>query len=65
MEKNTAPGPDHIPVEFFQICWEIIKGEITEMFEEFSNNNMDIGRQNYGTITLITKIKDANKIQQY
>ena len=20
MEKNTAPGPDHIPVEFFQTC---------------------------------------------
>ena len=55
MEKNTAPGPDHIPVEFFQICWEIIKGEIMEMFEEFSNNNMDIGRLNYGTITLILR----------
>ena len=23
MEKNTAPGPDHMPVEFFQVCWEI------------------------------------------
>jgi len=55
MEKNTAPGPDHIPVEFFQICWEIIKGEIMELFEEFSNNNMDIGRLNYGTITLILR----------
>ena len=55
IEKNRAPGPDHIPVEFFQICWEIIKGEIMELFEEFSNNNMDIGRLNYGTITLILR----------
>lgn len=23
MEKNTAPRPDHIPVEFYQACWEI------------------------------------------
>ena len=55
MEKNTAPGPDHIPVEFFQVCWEVIKDDLMEMFEEFSNNNMDIGRLNYGTITLILR----------
>jgi len=35
MEKNTAPGPDHLPVEFFQACWDIIKGELENMFTEF------------------------------
>ena len=25
MEKNKAAGPDSIPVEFFQGCWDIIK----------------------------------------
>lgn len=28
MEKNTAPGPDHMPIEFYQCCWEIVKSEI-------------------------------------
>jgi len=34
-KKNTAPGPDHLPVEFFQACWDIIKGELENMFTEF------------------------------
>ena len=63
MEKNTAPGPDHMPVEFFQVCWDIIKEDLMEMFEKFFENEMEISRLNYGTITLIPKLKEANKIQ--
>ena len=63
MKKNTAPGPDHMPVEFFQVCWDIIKEDLMEMFEEFFENEMEISRLNYGTITLIPKLKEANKIQ--
>ena len=63
MEKNTAPGPDHLPVEFFQVCWDIIKEDLMEMFEEFFENEMEISRLNYGIITLIPKLKEANKIQ--
>jgi len=65
MEKNTAPGPDHMPVEFFQVCWDIIKEDLLEMFEEFYENKLDISRLNYGVITLIPKLKEANQIQQY
>lgn len=65
MEKNTAPGPDHMPIEFFQACWSIIKDDILMMFADFSNHNLDIGRLNYGTISLIPKVKEANIIQQY
>ena len=36
-----------------------------EMFEEFFENKMEISRLNYGTITLIPKLKEANQIQQY
>ena len=35
------------------------------MFEDFENQNLDLGRLNYGTITLLPKTKEANKIQQY
>ena len=52
-----------MPVEFFQVCWDIIKEDLMEMFEEFFENKMEISRLNYGTITLIPKLKEANKIQ--
>lgn len=65
MEKNTAPGPDHIPVEFYQECWEIIKTDVCGLFEDFYNEHLDVSRLNYGLVTLLPKLKDANKIQQY
>ena len=65
MEKNTAPGPDHIPIEFYQTCWDIIKEDIMDMFLEFGSHNLDLGRLNYEIITLIPKLKEASKIQQY
>lgn len=35
MEKNKAAGPDKIPIEFYQHCWEIIKEDIVAMFNDF------------------------------
>jgi len=54
-----------MPVEFFQVCWEVIKEDLLEMFEKFHEHNLEIDRLNYGTITLIPKLKEANQIQQY
>ena len=65
MEKNTAPGPDHLPIEFFQACCDVIKVELEDMFKEFQNNELELERLNYGVITLLPKIKEANKIHQY
>jgi hypothetical protein len=65
MEKNTAPRPDHFPVEFYQHCWDIIKDDMVVLFSDFHNLNLDIGRFNYGIITLLPKIKEANNIKQY
>jgi len=65
MEINTAPGPDCLSIEFYQVCWEIVKNDIMKMFEDFIKNKLDIERLNYGTITLLPKIKEANQIQQY
>jgi hypothetical protein len=35
------------------------------MLDEFWDHKLDIGRLNYGIITLIPKSKEAAKIQQY
>jgi hypothetical protein len=65
MEKNTAPGPDHFPIEFYQHCWDIIKDDLVVLFHDFHSLKLDIARFNYGVITLLPKIKDANNIKQY
>lgn len=65
MEKNTAPGPHHSLIELYQNCWDIITNDFMSLFNGFHQNNLDIGRFNYGVISLLPKIKDTNKIQQY
>lgn len=58
MEKNTAPGPDHLHTEFYQKS-EIIRDDVYEMFKEFHDQKQDIRRFNYGVITLLPIIKNA------
>lgn len=65
MEKNKAAGPDRIPIEFYQTCWEFIKDDIIELFNNFHKGVLDVSRLNYGIITLLPKVADASKIQQY
>ena len=65
MEKNKAAGPDKIPIEFYQSCWDIIKSDIIELFDDFHKGNLLVNRLNYGVITLLPKVQDAAKIQQF
>lgn len=65
MEKNKAAGPDNIPIEFYQTCWDFVKTDIIELFEEFHNGLLNVGRLNYGIITLLPKIQEAERINQF
>lgn len=65
MGKNTAPGPDNIPVEFYQECWEIIRSDMCDLIDDLFNEHLDMSRLNYGLVTLLPKLKEANKIQRY
>ena len=56
MERNKAADPDKIPADFYQHCWEIIKRDVLEMFEEFHNGSLDVSRLNYEIITLFPKV---------
>lgn len=64
MEHNKAVGPD-IPSEFYQTCWDIIKDDILELSNDFHQGKLDVSRLNYGIITLLPKVGDANKTQQF
>lgn len=65
MEKNKTAGPDKIPIEFYQACWGIVKDDIIQLFDDFHAGRVDISRINYGIITLLPKVADAAKIQQF
>jgi hypothetical protein len=57
MKKNTTPGSDHIPIEFCQTNWEIIREDLMDMVHEFWMLELDVDRLNYGVITPISKTK--------
>jgi hypothetical protein len=65
MKSNRAPGSDEIPTEFYQHCWEVVKIDVMNLFHNFHNGSLNLQRFNYGVITLLPKMADANKIQQY
>jgi hypothetical protein len=65
MEHNKAPGPDGFPAEFYQVFWGVIKDDLLAMFHDFHKDSLDLVSLNFGIITLIPKIENATKIQQY
>jgi hypothetical protein len=53
------------PIEFYQHCWKIIKADMVLLFQDFYLGVLDIKRINYGIITLLPKVKEAERIQQF
>lgn len=65
MKTNTAPGPDGLPVSFYKEFWPQLKNQLKEMTDLLFEGKLDLWRLNYGVITLIPKIKDANNIKAF
>jgi hypothetical protein len=62
MKKNKAAGPDGFPIEFYH-CWDIIKYDIMDVFDDLFEHRIDLDRINHGIITLIPKTADADIIR--
>jgi hypothetical protein len=65
MKSDSAPGPNGFTVFFFKKLWGQIKKELMGMVRDFNSNSLDLKRLNYGVITLVPKIKEANTIKQF
>lgn len=65
MESNSAPGPDGLPAGFYKKMWPFIKDIVLEMFNKLHAESLNMSRLNYGTITLIPKLKEISTIKQY
>ena len=62
MEHDKAPGPDGFPAEFYQQFWDVIKGDLMHMFHDLHRGDIPLFSLNFGVITLLPKIQEANKI---
>ena len=65
MKHNKAPGPDGFPVEFYQVCWILIKNDLMALFRDFHNGELPLFSLNFGIITLLPKLREVKMIQQY
>jgi hypothetical protein len=65
MEVGSAPGPDGLPVGFYRAFWPELKHIFLEMFQALHRGELNLRRLNYGMISLIPKLKEANNIRQY
>ena len=65
MEHNKAPGPDGFPAEFYQVFWNVIKEDLMALFSDFHREDLNLFSLNFGIVTLIPKVADATRIQQY
>jgi hypothetical protein len=65
MKENSAPGPNGFSVSFFKNFWEMIKEDMTKMFQDLWDHKLDMKRLNFVVITLVPKIKEANTIKHF
>jgi hypothetical protein len=65
MKKNSAPGLDGLHVQFYKCFWNHVREPVMEMFNKFYVGELNLSRLNYGLISLIPKLKEANNIKQY
>ncbi|KAE8806951.1 putative NOT transcription complex subunit VIP2 [Hordeum vulgare] len=61
----SAPGPDGLPVIFFQRFWETMRLVIMPTFQEFFIGTLVMGRINFGVVALIPKVVGASDIRQF
>jgi len=65
MEHNKAPGPDGFLAEFYQQFWDVIKGDLMNMFHDLHKGDLPLFSLHFGVIMLLPKTQEASKIQQY
>jgi hypothetical protein len=44
---------------------DILKGDLGAMFSDLYEDTLDVKRLNYGVITLVPKLKEANNIKHF
>ena len=60
-----APGPDGISFVFYNKFWDLVKGDLVNMFNEFFSGELDLYRLNFAMISLIPKEEGARSMKKF
>ena len=63
--REKSPGPDGFNIEFIKACWQVVKKDITEAIQEFSQRNHIPRGCNSAFISLIPKKLDASDLSDF
>ncbi|CAL9004181.1 unnamed protein product, partial [Prunus brigantina] len=63
--KDKSPGPDGFSMSFFQSCWEVVKGDLMKVMQDFFQNGIVNGITNETFICLIPKKANSVKVTDY
>lgn len=65
MQNGKAPGPDGFNVDFFKVCWNIVKKDIVRVVEHSRLNRTILKALNTSFIALIPKQDNAQMPERY
>eukprot|EP00253_Pinus_taeda_P005917 PITA_05917 len=65
MKNGKAPGPDGFNVDFFKVCWNIVKKDIVRVVEDSRLNRTILKALNTSFIALIPKQDNVQMPERY
>eukprot|EP00253_Pinus_taeda_P008568 PITA_08568 len=65
MPNDKAPGLDGFTINFYKVCWEIVKNDIWEVVEDSRRSKTILKSLNSTFITLIPKEEEANTPEKF
>jgi hypothetical protein len=54
-----------VPIVFYHSYWDFVKDDLMDLFREFHRGDLPLYSLNFDMIILLTKCREAAKIQQY
>ena len=65
LNGEGAPGPDGIPVFFYQECWDLVGPEVMATIEDFRIGVCNMDRMNKAFLVLIPKCQGAEQVGDF
>lgn len=64
-DGDKAPGPDGFNFKFLQTFWDLIKGNVTEIFNDFHSHNTFVRSLNFTFLVMIPKRDNPKSINDF